>query len=134
TTRRHCSLPPACGGAVVVSEITPTQDANLMKLAQRTVGFLSQIERDGKLQLTPAGSGTIVSIKGVIFFVTAGHVARAILDAPFAGIYGIMSPGKGLRPVEFHPALCDSVIHWDGTHSPLGPDIAAIKLPPEPTA
>ncbi|RYG87689.1 MAG: hypothetical protein EON59_06710 [Alphaproteobacteria bacterium] len=115
-------------------ELTPTQDANLIKLAQRTVGFLVQVETDGVLHLTPAGSGSIVSIKGIVFFVTAGHVARAIMEAKFAGVYGIMSPKKNVRPVEFHPELCNAIIHWSGEVSPIGPDIAAIKLPPGPTA
>jgi hypothetical protein len=114
-----------------MSDITPTQDQALMKLAQRTVGFLVQIEEDGIRYLTPAGSGTIVSMKGVVFLLTAGHVAKAIMDAPLAGIYGVKAPGKAVRPVEFKPALCATIIHWDGTVSPEGPDIAAIKMPPD---
>lgn len=118
----------------MTDELTPVQDANLMKLAQRTVGFLTQIEHEGKYMLTPAGSGTIVSIKGVAFLVTAGHVAKAFMESSFGGVYGIMSPGKEVRPVEVHPGLCDAIIHWSGEVSAEGPDIAAIKLPPEQTA
>lgn len=119
----------------MTDELTPAQDANLSKLGQRTVGFLTQVlGPDGKYFLTPAGSGTIVSIKGVVFMVTAGHVARAVMDASLAGIYGVVSPQRRLRPVQFDPRLCDAVILWDGTHTAEGPDIAAIKLPPDATA
>lgn len=117
-----------------MSNMTPTQHSNLAKLAQRTVGFLIERSEGDIMHLTPAGSGSIVSINNVVFLVTAGHVARAVMNGTRAGVYGVVSPQKKSRAVEFDPHLCDAVLHWNDEDSPLGPDIAAIKLPPGPTA
>jgi hypothetical protein len=83
--------------------------------------------------LTPAGSGTIASLDGIIFVITAGHVVDAVKRASSAGIYGIASPSANLRAVEFNPQQAAYIIHWNGKEGPDGPDIGAIRLPPEAT-
>ncbi len=109
--------------------ITPTQNANLDRIAQSTVGFL--VQRGD--HLTSAGSGTIVSIQGTTFFVTAGHVAAAVKDSRGAAIITPQLSRRPLRPIEFRPDESEFLIHWDGHHSPAGPDIGAILLPPDIT-
>lgn len=106
-----------------------------LRLARHTVGFMAEELSETAFVLAPKGSGTVISIDGAVCILTAAHVAERLMEGKFGAVYGIANPGRSpKRAMRFRTEYCDLISFGGKAQGMDGPDICAIKLPPEATA
>jgi hypothetical protein len=126
-------LPPELEQMMLSHEPSALGERLARELDAYTISFITS--RGGLL--SPAGSSTLVSVRGSKYVLTAGHVWHG--DSPKNGLKNadtILIPIKegepkrlSLRPSDFVPFGPEIPGEWN----PWGPDVIMLSLPPDRT-